>query len=52
MLFTSQGYSLDGRSVLGKTVPSVLCTGIQDLGHSFSMQEAGQKGDSKNPAKA
>ena len=38
MLFTSQG-----RSVLGKTVPSVLCTarglsarGIQDLGHSFS----------------
>ena len=32
-LFTSQG-----RSVLGKTVPSVLCTagGIQDLGHSLS----------------
>ena len=29
MLFTSQG-----RSVIGKTVPSVLCT--QDLGHSFS----------------
>ena len=34
MLFTSQD-----RSVLGKTVPSVLCTasgGIQDRGHSFS----------------
>ena len=29
MLFTSQG-----RSVLGKTMPSVLC--IQDLEHSFS----------------
>ena len=33
MLFTSQG-----RSVLGKTVPSVLCT-AQDLGHSFSQYE-------------
>ena len=33
MLFTSQG-----RSVLGKTVPEVLCPagGIQDLGHSLS----------------
>ena len=49
MLFTSQG-----RSVLGKTVPPVLCTyvlctvpavlcmassGIQDLGHGFSQYE-------------